>query len=127
LCTPISFIPKGTGYTDLTGRFPHISARGNKYLLIVYDFDSNAILSEPLKSRQADEIKKAWEILHAQLAKCGTAPKMHILDNEVSNELKNAMIKKQLDVSTSLSTCEEMPLKELSKRSRIIFLPALQL
>jgi hypothetical protein len=90
------FIPKSTGYTDLTGRFPHISARGNKYLLIVYDFDSNAILAEPLKSRQAGEIKKAWEVLHAQLAKRGTAPKMYILDNEASNELKNAMIKHNL-------------------------------
>jgi hypothetical protein len=44
------FVPKHVGYTDLTGRFPHVSARGNKYLLIVYDFDSNAILAEPLKS-----------------------------------------------------------------------------
>jgi hypothetical protein len=90
------FVPKHVGYTDLTGRFPHISARGNKYLLIVYDFDSNAILVEPLKSRQAGEIKRAWQSLHDILIKRGTAPKMYILDNEASNELKNAMIKNKL-------------------------------
>jgi hypothetical protein len=90
------FVPKHVGYTDLTGRFPHISARGNKYLLIVYDFDSNAILAEPLKSRQAGEIKQAWLKLHNILARRGTAPKMYILDNEASNELKNSMIKNNL-------------------------------
>ena len=31
------------GYADLTGRFPHKSARGAQYFLVVYDYDSNAI------------------------------------------------------------------------------------
>ena len=28
---------------------------------MVYDFDSNTILAEPIKSRAAGEIKKEWE------------------------------------------------------------------
>ena len=41
----------GKIYTDQTGRFPVTSSKGSKYLMVLYDYDSNAILSEPLKSR----------------------------------------------------------------------------
>ena len=33
---------------DLPGRFPHRSSRGNEYLLVVYDYDSNSILVESI-------------------------------------------------------------------------------
>ena len=36
-------------YMDSTGRFPHKSTRGNEYVMVVYDYDSNAILVEALK------------------------------------------------------------------------------
>ena len=38
-------------YTDQTGRFPFTSSRGYKYIMIEYDYDSNNISAEPLKSR----------------------------------------------------------------------------
>ena len=40
-------------YSDLTGKFPMQSALGNKYVLIVYHYDANAIIAEPLKNRTA--------------------------------------------------------------------------
>ena len=46
------FKAKEKGYLDLTGRFPYKSARGNQYILLVYDYDSNAILVQPLPNRQ---------------------------------------------------------------------------
>jgi hypothetical protein len=36
-------------YTDQTGRFPVVSSKGNKYIMILYDYDSNAILAQPIK------------------------------------------------------------------------------
>jgi hypothetical protein len=36
--------------TDQTGRFPITSSRGSKYIMVVYDYDSNAILTKPLTS-----------------------------------------------------------------------------
>jgi hypothetical protein len=45
------FIAKQRAYHDLTGRFPHRSSRGNEYILVVYDYDSNAILSCPIKTK----------------------------------------------------------------------------
>ena len=58
--------PKATTgqiYTDQTGQFPVMSSRGNKYLMVLYGYDSNAILAEPLKSRKQHEILRAYKAL----------------------------------------------------------------
>eukprot|EP00957_Ditylum_brightwellii_P102335 7800467-Ditylum_brightwellii.AAC.1 len=39
----------GTVYTDLTGKFSVTSTSGAQYMLIAYDYDSNAIIARPLK------------------------------------------------------------------------------
>jgi hypothetical protein len=36
-------IDAGKIYTDQTGRFPVVSSKGNKYIMMLYDYDSNAI------------------------------------------------------------------------------------
>ena len=36
---------------ELTGIFPVTSNRDNKYLFILYDYDSNCILVHPMKKR----------------------------------------------------------------------------
>ena len=50
---------KEISYIHSTGKFPHESSRGNEYLLLLHDFDSNEILVEPLTTKQAGEIAKA--------------------------------------------------------------------
>ena len=35
-------------YFDHTGQFPYTSSRGFKYIFLLYDYDSNAILTEPI-------------------------------------------------------------------------------
>jgi hypothetical protein len=40
----------GQIYTDQTGKFVTPSSTSNNYLLVLYDYDSNAILAEPMKS-----------------------------------------------------------------------------
>jgi hypothetical protein len=61
--------------------------------MVLYDFDSNAILSKPLETRQASELTTAWTKLHGKLQSNGFAPELHILDDECSNELKKAFKK----------------------------------
>ena len=56
----IHFETKVAAYDDLTGIFPHKSSRGNEYILVHYDHNSNAILSDSLKHRKGTEIKCAW-------------------------------------------------------------------
>ena len=86
-----SFKAKEKSYMDLTGRFPEKSARGNQYLLVVYDYDSNAILVEPIVNRQKATITRAWKTIHDTLSTKGAKPKLYVLDNEASKELKVAI------------------------------------
>ena len=43
-------------YSDQTGRFPITSSKGNKYIMVVHDHDSNAILARALKTKSAVEM-----------------------------------------------------------------------
>ena len=57
----------GRTYPDQIGWFLVTSRRGNKYIMIIHDFDSNGILSEPLISRIAKVITKVFDKLHDHL------------------------------------------------------------
>ena len=92
----VPFRERNTTYSDQTGRFPHVSSRGDAYLLIVYDYDSNAIFVEPLKSRAATGIKNAWLKINMLLESRGRKPELHILDNECSAEFKYALTKNKI-------------------------------
>jgi hypothetical protein len=43
-------------YTDQTGCFPVQSSCGYKYIMILYDNNSNAILAKAMKSRSDHEL-----------------------------------------------------------------------
>jgi len=73
-------------YSDLTGRFPQRSNRGNQYIFLLYDTTSNHIFVEPLKDRTSKQIQTAYKAILAHLHKAGIKPKIHILDNEASKE-----------------------------------------
>ena len=67
--------------TDQTGRFPVTSSCGSKYLMVLYDHDSNAIIREPIKSRSEAEFIRAYSVLHSKLTNLGLCPKLQMLDN----------------------------------------------
>ena len=75
-----------TTCSDQTGKFPCTSSRGNKYLMIVYCYDANAILMRPLKNRKSEELTKKLEEIFEYLTERGFKPKFHIMDNEASKE-----------------------------------------
>ena len=80
-------------YTDQTGKFPKKSSKGNHYIMMLIEIDSNAILVEAMKNRTAGEMIRAYIVLVTCLRNAGVTPKMHILDNERSEEFK-AQIRK---------------------------------
>jgi hypothetical protein len=45
-----------TMFSDQTGQFPTRSQRGNKFIMVMVEIDSNAILVEPMKSRKDEEM-----------------------------------------------------------------------
>jgi hypothetical protein len=81
-------INAGQIYTDQTGRFPVVSSKGNKYIMILYDYDSNAILAQPIKDRTAPELLKAFQVMEQELVARGLKPKLMELDNVASQVLK---------------------------------------
>ena len=52
---------EGTTYSDLCGRYPVKSSRGNQYIMVCYDYDSNAILAEQIQTKHHKRTtKNAW-------------------------------------------------------------------
>ena len=56
-----------TIFSDQTGQFPKRSLRGNKYIMVLVEIDSNAILVAPTKSRHDDEMKRAYKLMVTRL------------------------------------------------------------
>ena len=83
----------GTTYSDLTGRYPITSSRGNQYIIICYDYDTNSIQAHPTKTRNAAEIRDATISMLTNLSTNGHQPQIHIMDNEASTILKQALLK----------------------------------
>jgi hypothetical protein len=81
-------VDAGQIYTDQTGRFPVVSSKGKKYIMILYDYDSNAILVQPIKDRTDPELLKAFQVMEQVLVARGLTPKLMKLENEASKLLK---------------------------------------
>ena len=81
----------GNIHTDQTGGFPIQSSAGNKYIMILYHYDCNAILTAPMKSRNGDELVKAYTQLHQYLEERGHQPQLQRLDNEAPDGLQRFM------------------------------------
>ena len=85
---------KGLICTDLPGRFPIQSFNGNNYIFVLYDYDSNAILAKPIKSRKTNELIRGYEACYTQLVNAGIKPIYQRLDNEKSDEFIKAITAK---------------------------------
>jgi hypothetical protein len=82
-------VDQGQLYTDLTGKFPVRSSKGNSYVMVCYVYDYNYVNVIPMKSRSASEWLKAYDTVHQELTVKGFKPKLQTLDNEASAALKN--------------------------------------
>ena len=88
-----------TAYTDLTGRFPLQSSYGNQYMLIGYHYDANCIHGLPIKDRKSATLTTAWQHVHDLFTKTGVAPNIYVIDNEIANDLKEALQKMTLHIN----------------------------
>ena len=81
-----------TVYTDQTGGFPVTSSRGNKYIMVMCEVDGNYIDAEPMKSRTSESMVNTYLSLWKRLTSSKViTPKLHILDNEAPEALKEAI------------------------------------
>ena len=59
--------------------------------MVLNDYDSNAILARPFKTRQAKDLVDTWKKLFDDLTTNGHTTKCFIMDNECSTEMKTAL------------------------------------
>jgi hypothetical protein len=78
-------------FTNQPGRFPKKSSRGNQYIMVLTKINRDAILIEPMKNRTAGKMIWANQTLIDQLRTAGIVPKLHILDNECSQDFKDTI------------------------------------
>jgi hypothetical protein len=52
-----------------------------KYILIIYDYDSNSVLSAPMKNRGDKDMVRAFDLLIQYLIIRGLKPHLQRLDN----------------------------------------------
>ena len=67
---------KGVIATDQTGRFPITSRLGNAYIMVLYDFDYNAILATCIKSRKKEHRIEGSKEVHKELTYAGIVPQL---------------------------------------------------
>lgn len=83
-------------YSDSTGPFLVPSSRGNRYLLVVYHYGNNFIFAEPMPSRTAEQILRAYQRVHGQLMSRNMKPQLKIMDNKASSILKEYLRKENV-------------------------------
>ena len=55
--------------------------------MVLYDFDSNAILATGIKSRNKERLIEVFKEVHIELTYAGIVPQLVKLDNEASAEM----------------------------------------
>ena len=79
------------------GRFPAASSKGNKYIMVVFVEDTNAILTACMKHRSKSELIWNYSSLQKYLCERGFAPSLVFLDNKCSTGLKIFMRGKKVN------------------------------
>jgi hypothetical protein len=110
-------VDQGQLYTDLTGKFPVRSGKGNSYVSVCYIYDCNYVKVIPMKSRSASEWVKAYDTIHQELAVKGFNPKLQTLYNEASAALKNFFTINDIDYQLLPPHCHRRNAAERSIRT----------
>ncbi len=79
-------------YTNQSGHFPTTSAGGHKYTMVAVELDGNYIDAEPIKSRTARELTKAYKQIYTRWKSTGViCPNWHVLNNKAPAEFLEAI------------------------------------
>ena len=92
-CTTVehSTTKEGKIYSDLCGRLPTTSIRGNKYIYVMYVHDCNSILTTAIENRSDKDMIRAFTSLTEYLKIRGIQPGFHFMENKASTDLNMAM------------------------------------
>ena len=85
----------GVVYSDLTGNFPFMSFDGNVCFLVVYHYESNAILATPIAGLDDMTIFKAYKAIFEDLKEKGYKPKLNVMDNQATKYIRKFLTEEE--------------------------------
>jgi len=86
--------------------------------MVMVEVDSNAILVEPMKSRKDEEMIRAYDALLARLRQAGSDLRKHVLDNEISDNMKHHIkVTCKLDMELVPPRCHRRNAAEVAIRN----------
>jgi hypothetical protein len=110
-------VDQGQLYTDLTGKFPVRSSKGNSYVTVCYVYYCNYVKVIPMKSRSASEWVNAYDHIHQELTAKGFKPKLQTLDNEALAALKHLFTVNDVEYQLVPSHCHRRNAAERAIRT----------
>ena len=78
-------------YSDICGRFPTTSSRGNKHIYVMYVYDCNSILTTAMNNRNDKEMIRSFTGLTEDFKRRGIKPGFHFMDIDSSTGLNMTM------------------------------------
>jgi hypothetical protein len=85
----------GTVYSNLTGAFPFMSLEGNVCFLVVYYYETNAIMAVPIANFTDDAILKAFRQQFELLKSKGHKIRLNVMDNQACTVVKKYLTTKE--------------------------------
>ena len=79
----------GKIFSDQTGRSPRVSRRRNSSVFVLYDYGSNAILTDPFKNHTTQELMRAHTRMIQYLIDRGLKTSAYCIDNECPEALQS--------------------------------------
>ena len=85
----------GVVYSDLTGNFPFMSFDGNVCFLVVYHYETNAIMATPIAGLDDRTIFNAYKAIFQELTAKGFKPKLNVMDNQATKYIKQFLTEEE--------------------------------
>jgi hypothetical protein len=95
-----AFADKQTGilYNNLTRSFPYMSLKGNVSFLIVYHYESNAILALPISGLDNNTIFATYKTQFKFLKSKGHKIRLNMMDNQCTKQIKKNLTANDCDL-----------------------------
>jgi hypothetical protein len=75
-------------YHNLTGSFPFVLLEGSVCFFVLYHYESNGIIADPIKGLDSKTLFKAYKKYSDKLTKQGFHVKLNVMDNQATKYIK---------------------------------------
>ena len=69
-------------HTDQTGKFPNLSSKGNRYIIVAHNIYANYIFMDTMKNISEIQMMACYQRIVSRMKKSVLTLRKHILDNE---------------------------------------------